>query len=319
MNLPQSSSYIVQIIAGLIITYVIYIAALYAVNADRLATFDSYELTGKQEVKITKGVLTSSEIAAGSTNNKWNTNVSFMPNYLPIIHSVNQHGGAQFSYSFWIYVGDPVQALNKTIFMKGDRKKYEYTKQERNFNSGLDTREFGPEIRKNEVVIYCPMLSFGAEALEFDVKFNTFHKIDESMKLRRLRNDDNLKRNNLQGLFPKAWFFVSVIFEDNLSLSEFENGLMVRLYINNTLYQIDKFSTTLRQNRGDFYLFPDGPIPDCKIADLTYYNYALSDAEVKAKSEKKPNMSLNASSTGNTNKNASFDTTLRNEMDIYNI
>lgn len=320
-NFTSSTSLIVQIVAGIIVTYIIYVLSLFAINADKLAGKEKIDNTEKRAVPIIKGTMTSSEVANGSRSNVWTSSIPFMGNYLPLLHSVNKQGGAQFSYSFWIYVGNPTAARGKTLFIKGDNKKYKYEKQVKSYNY-LDEggSDFGsPEIIVDRTV-FCPMVAFGPENLELDVYFNTFHNMHEKASLKRINSSNSLKRNNLQGLFPNSWFSVTVTFEDNLMVNDFEKGVMVRIYINGALYQIHKYNTTLKQNRGDFYLFPDEEsIPDCKIADLTYYNYALRDEEVKNIASQKPNLHINASTTGENSSKKDFETGIKNHMDIYNI
>lgn len=315
------SSVILQVLVGCVITYCIYIASLFAIRADQLVMSNMIVDTKRQKILIINGVLNSSEIAQGSSSNAWNTTIPFIPNYLPITPSVNIKGGAQFSYSFWLYVGDPVNAKGKTLLLKGDKKSYNYIVKKKiyNPNSATTDSEFGIPETKSDRVVMCPMFSFGEEELEFTVTFNTLHNINESMVVKRVQTENSLKRNNLQGLLAKTWFRVTFIFEDNVVINDFEKGIRVRFYLNDSMYQTQTYASTLRQNRGDLFIFPDEtPIKDCKIADLAYFNYALSDDEVSKLSTTMPN-SLQSASTTYKNSNAPFDTVSQNVMDVYNI
>ena len=112
---------------------------------------------------------------------------------------------------------------------------------------------------------------------------------------------------------------MTIVFEDNIPINDFENGILVRVYLNDTLYQIEKIASTLRQNRGDLELFPDGAIHNCKIANMKYYNYALSDAEIKNDTSSRPDIEKTASSTTKKNdQHQSFDTVAKNHLDVYN-
>ncbi len=309
----STTSNLIQILAGIVLTYVIYIVSLYTIRADKLATEQLKSVVGKQEVPIIRGVLAASDIANGSKDNSWNTTIPFMKNYLPIAPSVNTRGGAQFSYAFWMYVGNPNDAVNRVLFLKGDKKKYRYSRQP--YLSG--------EPQNKQIVrdhaIFCPMFKFGSEPMEFDIRFNTHHDIQESMKIRRVQDEDSLKRHNLSGLFPKTWFHVTIVFEDNVPVDDFERGLLVRCYLNDTMYQMERYSTTLKQNRGNFYLFPESePISGLQISRLSYFNYALNEEEIRIRVSDRPDPKVVSSSAAEAVKH-SFDTGARNHFDEYNI
>lgn len=315
-------SILVQIIAGLVLTYVIYIISLYIVNSDKLAVMQRQHLIGKSEVKIIKGVLNSSEVAANSENNSWNTTLPFLKNFLPLNPSMNMLGGAQFSYSFWINVDNPIDVLNKTIFMKGDIKNYKYKVDELDttFNNSTVVDPSTITIVDTQIksgrAIFCPMLKFGGSPMEFDLKFNTFHRMHEEVQVRRSTSENSLLRNNLPGLLSKNWFMITITFEDNFPILDFERGIFIRIYINDTLYQMEKIPSVLRQNRGNFHLLPtQQPMKGLKIADFSYFNYALSDQEVRKRSLIAPNVKASASQT---HESKSFDTVAQNDMDIYN-
>ena len=309
----STTSNLIQILAGIVLTYVIYIVSLYTIRADKLATEQLKSVVGKQEVQIIRGVLSASDVAEGSKDNSWNTTIPFMKNYLPIAPSVNTRGGAQFSYAFWMYVGNPNDAVNRVLFLKGDKKKYRYSRQP--YLSG--------EPQNKQIVrdhaIFCPMFKFGSEPMEFDIRFNTHHDIQESMKIRRVQDEDSLKRHNLSGLFPKTWFHVTIVFEDNVPVDDFERGLLVRCYLNNTMYQMERYSTTLKQNRGNFYLFPESEaINGLQISRLSYFNYALTEEEIRIRVSDRPDPKVVSSSAAEAVKH-SFETGVRNHFDEYNI
>lgn len=304
-------SIIVQIIAGLVLTYVIYIIALYITKSDKLAVEERAKLLDKNEVKIFSGVLNSSETASNSEENSWNTSIPFLRNYIPINPSMNTLGGAQFTYSFWINVGDPQKATGKTIFLKGDKKKYKYSVEEKSPSNDWINKKV-----RNGRAIYCPMLKFGSSPLEFVLKFNTFHRMHEEVKIQRVKDDNSLIRHNLPGILGQNWFMMTITFEDNAPISDFDRGIFIRVYINDTLYQMERIPSTLRQNRGNFHILPNNTnVKNLKIADFSYYNYALSDKEVRERAAIPPKIKQSASYDGIKN----FETVAQNEMDMYNI
>lgn len=314
----STTSIIIQIVAGIVFTYIIYVISLFTVRADKLSVQTVHVTSGKQEVPIVRGVLSTSEVSSGSADNKWNTTVPFLFNYLPITPSTNNRGGAQFSYAFWLYVGNPQDALGKALFLKGDAHRYVYEVRERHFDHLRGEEVLGNAQRLRERAIFCPLFSFGSDNLEFDVSFNTLHNMNQTMKIKRIRSENTLQRHNLHGLFPKSWFHITVVFEDNVPINDFEQGLLVRFYINSTMYQMEKYNTTLKQNRGNFVLFPDGPIKDTKISNLSYFNYALTEDEIRNRISHKPDHSKTSAKSKDSIQ-YTFDTGVRNENDTYNI
>lgn len=312
------SSIIIQIVAGVVFTYVIYVVSLFTIRADKFAIQDVASVNGKQKVSVFNGTLASSDIASGSSQNTYNTTIPFLYNYLPITPSSNIAGGSQFSYAFWLYVGNPQQARGKTLFIKGDKKLYTYQVEQIKFNHLTQNTDTTVLERPEERAIFCPMLSMGSENMEFDLTFNTMHNLKENLKVRRIQTEDSLKRHNLHGLFPKSWFHITIVFEDNVPVNDFQKGLLVRFYLNNTMYQMERYNTTLKQNRGNFSIFPDGSIADLKMADFSYYNYALTEPEIRTLVSHKPDPKVVASNTKESVKH-SFETGAKNEFDEYNI
>lgn len=264
------SNIIIQIVAGVIIVYAIYLISLVAVKADKLGIDSKFDTNKKQKVVIIDGYADSS-VYAGNFGTI-NTAVPTLYNYVPVRPSVNLKGGAQFTYSIWLYVRSSGENYaNKCIFLKGDKRKYDYTLQ--------DTK--GQIKNINDRIAFCPMFCFGNNPMEFKVYFNTIHKIKEMMEVRKLSADNTVFRRNLLNLFNDKWVMITITFEDNIPINDFENGLMVKFYVNDTLYQTNRYNSTLKQNNGSLYMFPDGTIDSCRLSNFVYYNYAASDKEIR--------------------------------------
>ncbi len=310
---------VIQVIAGLVVVYIIYVLALLAIKADKLMIDEQLDQAIKREINVINGVLNAGENASMGKFNQWNTTLPFSMNYLPIRPSVNIKGGAQFTYTFWIYVGDPANALNKVILLKGDKESYTFQVSQNTLD--INTRQLKPMGNIQTVrdrVVMCPMISFGDEEMEFKVTFNTFHKIHETLYVKKIRDENNMYRNNIMSLFSRQWMHISVVFEDNVPINDFENGISVKFYINDVLYQSGTYASTLRQNNGDLYLFPDEvAIKDCKLSNLRYYNYALSDMDVRKLAASQPNLTPAASSSQSSSISL-LQLSDYNRMDIFN-
>lgn len=306
---------IIQVSAGLLVTYVIYVIALLVLRADKMMIDETYDQNLRREVSIINGVVSSGETVG--YGNRWNTVLPFSPTYLPIKSSVNRKGGAQFTYSFWVYVGQPAAAVGKTILLKGDPNVYKYDMTEKKLD--IKTRQMVPKstVQRVDRVVMCPQISFGDEEMEFVVTFNTFHNMHETLKVSRVVDDNSLFRNNITSLFSNQWVRLTVVFEDHVPINDFEDGISVKFYINEALYQTGKYASALRQNRGDLILFPDEKtIPDCKISDVRYFNYALPASEVFKLAKKPPNLTPAAASRSNAY--APLEISDYNYMDLFN-
>jgi hypothetical protein len=135
------------------------------------------------------------------------------------------------------------------------------------------------------------MLSFGANPLDFVVSFNTLNSIREQLSVSNIRSDDSTYRKNLLSLYGNTWVCITIVFEDNMPINDFENGVVVKFYVNDILYVSGKYSSALKQNNGDVVFFPDSVgIPSLKMSNFAYFNYALSDTEIKAIVRAGPNV-----------------------------
>lgn len=300
---------IVQVALGVLLVYVIYLLALLAIRADKLGIDEKKDITKKRMVTIIDGYSDSS-LHAGELG-KINTTVEAKPDFVPIRPSVNLRGGSQFSYSLWLslsstdYVKDDIQ--NKCIFLKGDDQKY---------NFEILTNKITDKMGTEDRITFCPMLCFGAHEMEFFVYFNTLHNMKETFEVRKYDSENSATRHNLLNLYSKKWIMITIVFEDNIPINDFENGILVKFYINDLLYQTGRFASALRQNNGLLYLFPDGPIPNCRFADFVYYNYAVTEDEIKKKSDMGP--STKPSIPPNTGIVPSSWISDYNRLDIYN-
>ena len=269
-----------QIIGGFVIVYIIYIISKKVMKTDELVISNKYGGDGniKGKIDIVSGYADSSSI----TNVRINSAMPTPDNYIPIQPSSNLKGGAQFSYSLWMYIGSPDATINQCLFIKGDPNKYGYdiTDNTLNYTKSVVDR-----------VAYCPMINFAANQLEFDVMFNTTNNVQEVLHIKRLVSGSTALRHNVASLFSGKWFLFTVVFEDNIPINDFENGISVRVYINDILYQEGHYAAALKQNNGNLFILPDGAsIPNFKISNFAYYNYAIGDDEIKSIYAKGPNM-----------------------------
>lgn len=309
--------FLLQLGLGVLAVYIVYLVALGLMKEDQLV-FKVGEggRDPRHEVLLVNGYASSSQLEG----RKFDTLNPHKPNYAAITRSYNSLGGSQFSYSFWLFVDGTNSSNNmlqdKTIFLRGDRRQYTYEKSAPDpyENDSMEVTE-----RKTDVIIKCPLVRFGNSFSDIVVEFNTHDDINHRVSLasQEQANDPTL-RHNLLSLMLKKWVLFTLTFEDNVPVNDFENGIVMRFFVNDILYFTHRVSSTLKQNKGELYLFPGGEVPGCKLADLRYYNYALSFKDVKKLFEKgRPTKAAHLDNT-----DTSIGTPLYlseyNKLDLYN-
>lgn len=267
---------ILQLVGGILIVYCVYLIAIIAIRADRLTIDSKYDTNKKRKTIIFDGYADSTQFANGY--NVVNTSVPHLYNYVPVQPSANLRGGSQFTYSLWVHVQSnnfvTDNVANKCIFLKGDKNAYTYSI--RNTNEPVNNQSV------TDRIAFCPMLCFGSGTMDFKVYFNTMHKIKEEMEIKRMPSTDSAMRNNIMSLFSNKWVLLTLSFEDNVPINDFENGIQIKFFVNDTLYQTNRYNSALKQNNGLLYMFPDGAVPvGCKISNFCYFNYAVTDKEVR--------------------------------------
>lgn len=236
----------------------------------------------KERVKVWEGIMTASANKARTYNTYDPTSTT----YKRLPRSINRMGGAQFTYSFWLMFERGVadsHVAGKTILLRGDTRHFQPrvstendpTIPEKNyFDNGMD------------YTIACPRISF-VTANQLAVDVNT----DRELRARFLVGSDKTEqelRKNALSLVPGHFALFTFVFEDNVGIDSFERGIRMKFYLNDRLYHTSTAPGALRQNEGPLHLFldaqpdGDGALDHCKVADLTYYNYALEDRDVAA-------------------------------------
>ena len=274
-------------------------------------------------------------------NESYNTVVNnpLDPNFRDMSDAVNQPGGAEITYNFWLYVHDqagttiPLAALDNGVFktdsgIKGDQvilflrgspKAWDY-------NSLCKNTDDTPKT-KTDVLVKCPLVKLenGGDALS--VEFNTMlspnvviaNSMNTCGSISKNWNTMNGYKLGIQGLtsnssLAKKWNMITVVIQDTNPSDPLpmRNKVRCRIFVNGGV-ELDKYVdgsftssstpkqsiSTLKQNTGDFWFAPEiknssdttvgfyaksanGAITKQKLmmADLTYYNYALSTSEI---------------------------------------
>jgi len=282
-----------QIVAALITLMGVYAFSLWLLNKEALVSDPNSVRPPKMTAKILDGYAESTILAQAS----WSTINRDAYNYVTLPRSYNRKGGAQFSYSMWIRLRDTSapNVAGKTLFMRGDPTSYKWHTYQKNPGSSLT------EVvsKHNDVMIKCPRVRFGRTFDEIIVEFNTLTDPSGSITITPDAQpspiaqggnaytssagvEPSLRRNAVQ-LMQGRWALLTFTFEDNIAINEFEDGIMVRFYLNDLLYTTSTSRSALRQNNGDFLICPslgadlggEQKINGATFGDMSYHNYAL--------------------------------------------
>lgn len=312
---------ILQVLTALIVIIILYIVTLAIMNIDSLTT--GIALTGKpRELSMIIDGYTN----VGSLAKKdFNTINPFALNFVKIPKSVNTHGGAQFTYQFWIKINEADDSLFKDlpIFIKGDTKKYKISLYPHNQAANNTVVKKLPA----DSYIRCPMIKFGTSWRHLVVQFNTSNTPLTEIDIKMNPDSSGGNRRNLLSLLPINWYLMTFVFEDNYSVADSaENGIKFTFYLNDVPYQINTASTEnilrnnhLKQNDGNLTLFPEPKSLNSEFmnfGNFTYYNYALTPDDVRKTFLKGAPNKL-AQLSRNTN-NVPAHITAFNKLDIYN-
>ncbi len=258
-----------QIVVALLVTWVLFRVA----NTLMMRNDVIRDYTKKIDVPILKGYA----MTRSFSNKTYNTYNPIASNYVELPKSVNKFGGAQFTYTLWLRFDDVAQTNlgGKVIFIHGDTNLYEITKEVN-----------GERTTQVDFAIKCPLVKFGPNGKDIIVEVNTTQNITERAVVPTIKSADEAMRHNVFSLIPNKFVMWTLVFEDDVLYGNaHESGTVFRMYVNDFLYYTKRFKGTLRLNKGNLVLLPlignDKAIENGYIADMTYYNRALTPTDVR--------------------------------------
>lgn len=311
-----------QIMVALILILILYVITLSILNIDALVSTSTMQVKQREMTSLLDGWAGPAFLQELN----FNTVNPFVENYRRISRSMNLSGGAQFTYQFWIKVEEASDAHFKDLVLlhKGDIKKYQigYYSQDT-----ANPAEYKLKVRlPSDRWISCPQIKFGESFRDIRVRFNTNNDIYNEVAITMDPEGEPSSRKNLLSLLPVNWTMLTFVFEDNYSITEnAENGIRFTFYINDMPYWSESASSyppfrndAIKQNDGNLYLLPGAKASSefLKMGNIKYYNYALSQQDVKAAFTQGP-PTFEAKATETKAFKPSYLSSL-NKVDIYN-
>lgn len=296
---------ILQVIISLLLIILLGIYAYATYNNDVQETIKDMAtpITVKKRTDIFKGIFSY------NTSGEYNTRNKTFGNYLDLSPSINQDGGAEYSYNFWLYIpeiseiteNDHKFEADKTyvLFVKGSNKKVSYNSA---FNCDVVNNNNIWYLIKNPLVkVVCNKTNKISSVI---VEFNSItfpDAIHSSPDPPNCSSDDiHIQQQNSLGIhgldrrgsLSNKWIMITIVCRETNPSADilFQNKAVISLYLNGFEYlnrnaYVDYSggvsSTAMRHNLGNLYLNPDKITKELlRIADLTYFNYAITKDEI---------------------------------------
>lgn len=239
--------------------------------------------------------------------------------YVDINPSINQEGGAEYSYNFWLYINkENLDKINDAkdfiLFLKGEKNIY-YS----DYNYNCSTKS-SISTDSAKLLIKNPLVRLKKDGTAMVVEFNNIYNPDSYKNRTRYidckeaDNDWNKKNKNMLGVynldFNRKWFMVTIVMKEVADSNNIllRNRASCKIFINSinvlnqkaeTKYNDKVYSSTFKNNTSPFYINPvigndnvkvnnknylnNNNITDfntIKIADLKYFNYAIDNSKI---------------------------------------
>ena len=235
----------------------------------------------RKETEIFNGIIDFKEVK----DLKYNTKNRAHEKYRDISPSINQQGGAEYTYNFWLYVDQSkiqyLQNENKKdilLFLKGEKNIY--YNNDYNYNCMYKSRD-STSTKHPVLLTKNPLVRLSYDGKNLAVDYNNILSPDSyqnNSKYNRCDGVDNTipwwdRNKNMIGVydieFSNKWFMVTIVMKevaDNNNILT-KNRAICRIYINGllifenkleTIYgsNQDIYSATFKNNNSPLYINP---------------------------------------------------------------
>jgi hypothetical protein len=235
----------------------------------------------RKETEVFSGIIDFNDIK----ELKYNTKNKAHEKYRDISPSINQQGGAEYTYNFWLYVDQSrIQQLNNVekkdilLILKGEKQFY----YNNNFNYNCMFKSGDSTSTKHPILLTKnPLIRLSYDGKNLAVDYNNIlspESYQNNSKYTRCDSIDNnkdwwVRNKNMIGVydieFSSKWFMVTVVMKeiaDNNNILT-KNRAICRIYINGlhvfenkleTIYgsNQDIYSATFKNNNSPLYINP---------------------------------------------------------------
>lgn len=232
----------------------------------------------RKEVDIIKGIYDFKTY----TETKLNTIDKHKDGYVDINPSINQEGGAEYSYNFWLYTDKNKLAESEkygnnshdiVLFFKGEKNLY-YSGL--NYNCASKNAKIGSQ--NVNVLVKNPLVRLKNDGSSLVVEYNNIYTADSYQNKSRYMQCDNVdtgdwhaKNKNMLGVynldFNNKWFMVTIVMKEVADSNNIlvKNRASCKIYVNGvnvldkkaeTIYNGKVYSATFKNNKSPFYIRP---------------------------------------------------------------
>ena len=292
---------IIQIIFAILLVFMLLFAANMIYNYESVVNFRN-AYTVKKEIIIFDGIFDYS-------NTVWtfNTYDKNSLSYKDLSPSINQQGGAEYSYNFWLYIDKGKLNLTKdaVLFLRGSKQLIPYIS-----NTNCEIVRQGKYI-----LVKNPMIRLKDDGSALVIEYNTLTNPDayrengvNTIDCSGTWHDKNRGTLGIHtmddNVYNKKWFMFTLIlkeinpeddilYKNKTSCKIYINGINILDRVVESPYDGSYGSAAMKHNRGPLYINP-GDIITANIpatnqvsekqtllmANMSYYNYSLSEAEI---------------------------------------
>ena len=294
---------IVQIIISMIFVCLLAIIGYSIYNAETLDALNNYN-TVRKTTKIFDGVLDFYE----RKDTSFNTIDKLSGSYVDLSPSMNQNGGAEYSYNFWLrYDPDKISSNeNICLLLRGNKQRINY-KSEGSHHCLVQNGGNKYIITKNPLIRMVSETNSRYIVVEYNNITNPDSYKDNGEDTGNCNG--GLFDKNKQGLgvyslsddiYKKKWFMITVVLQeispDNNILNKYKTSCKMYLNGENMLDRIvessEYNSAVMKHNLGKLYVAPTDIFQETHnngvtgnegvmMANLSYNNYALTPLEIK--------------------------------------
>lgn len=308
-------SYLIQVAIAIVLLIMLLFIAYLVFNYENVLNIKNAN-TLKREVMIFDGIMDFS-----TTQWSFNTYNKALASFKDLTPSINQNGGAEYSYNFWIYMNKDnlsnISSSDLVLLLRGSKIKIPYFN-----NTNCEIFNKG-----SYIMVKNPLIRIKADGSAIIVEYNTITNPDAYREHGNNvincssgswydRNKGLLGIYNLDNyVYNKKWFMFTVVlreitpendilYKNRTSCKMYINGINVLDRIVESPYNGSYGSSVMKHNRAPLYVNPgdiysksgnDGENPfktqnsnsSLLMANLTYFNYALTDVDIMGLFDKK--------------------------------
>lgn len=301
-------SNIIQIILATILILLLLFIAYFIYNYESVINIRN-TMSIKKEITIFDGIMDFA-----TTQWSFNTYNKNLASFKDLTPSINQNGGAEYSYNFWLYLNKDglknISSSDVVLLVRGSKIKVPYMN-----NTNCEVTNKG-----SYIMVKNPLIRMKGDGTAMVVEYNTITSPDSYRE-----NGNNIincttgswfdKNKGLLGIYNmdnyiynKKWFMVTVVLREISPENDilYKNKTSCKIYLNgiNVLdrtvespYQDTYGSAAMKHNRAPLHVNPgdifstsgntDNPFitsgvgtSALQMATLKYFNYALGEAEI---------------------------------------